>query len=421
MKAVIQAGGLGSRMGELCRDIPKPLVEICGKSLLEHQIEALKKEGITDFVIVTGHLGQKIQEHLGDGEKYGVNISYYRESEPLGTGGALFRLGLEEDFLFVNGDLVFDIDVSSMLNFHKSRNALATVFAHPNSHPYDSLVLSADKEGRVVELLGKDEKPTFYPNLCNAGIEIVSPKLLELCGMREKADFDRDILSCGVGSGRVYAYRSAEYVHDAGTPSRLAQAQKDILSGKVAAGNRKNLQKAVFLDRDGTLNVHKGYITDPDETELTENSAKAINIMHSLGYLVIVVTNQPVIARGDCTEKRLNEIHNRLEMLLSQEGAYLDGIYYCPHHPDKGYEGEVAELKIPCSCRKPEAGMLFKAQRDFNIDLSASFMVGDSVADVTAGKKAGCTSVLIGNHEEESCNVCESVYDFCVRFLCEKK
>lgn len=121
---------------------------------------------------------------------------------------------------------------------------------------------------------------------------------------------------------------------------------------------------------------------------------EAIRRINQSGYLAIVVTNQPVIARGEVTCEQLEEIHNKMETLLGLEGAYIDGLYYCPHHLHKGYEGEVAELKIDCDCWKPNPGMLLKATEDFNIDLSRSFMVGDGENDVKAGLAAGCRSVL---------------------------
>lgn len=133
-----------------------------------------------------------------------------------------------------------------------------------------------------------------------------------------------------------------------------------------------------------------------DEFELLDGAAEAIKKINALGYLAVVVTNQPVIARGEVSVEELEEIHKKMETLLGQEGAYLDAIYYCPHHPHKGYEGELPELKIDCGCRKPKPGMLIKAAEEFHIDLEASWMIGDGENDIKAGKAAGCHTVLIG-------------------------
>ena len=121
--------------------------------------------------------------------------------------------------------------------------------------------------------------------------------------------------------------------------------------------------------------------------------SKVINLIETEAE---IITNQPIIARGEATVEDLEEIHNKMETLLGKEGAYLDAIYYCPHHPHKGYEGERPELKIDCTCRKPKPGMLLKAAEDFNIDLSQSWMVGDGENDIKAGYNAGCRTALIG-------------------------
>ncbi len=412
MKAVILAGGLGNRMGDLCRDVPKPLIEIHGKPILQHQIEALKKEGVVDFTIVIGHLAEKIENYFMDGSKFGVNITYYKEATPLGTAGALFKIGISEDFLLCNGDLIFDIDLSSMRAFHRTNRALATLFVHPNNHPTDSLTLTANENNQVIQIHPKNKKPAFFQNLCNAGIQIVSTSLLDMYNYDGKVDFDKDVITPAINTGRIFAYKSAEYVHDIGTPERLKKATKDIAEGIVCGKSKRRLQKAVFVDRDGTLNVHKGYISNSDDIELIDGSAEAINILHNLGYLVIMITNQPVIARGECSYEDLKNIHCRLEMLLAEKKAFLDGIYYCPHHPDKGFNGEVEELKIKCTCRKPSPGLILQAAKDFNIDLTKSYMVGDSISDVQAGNNAGCIPIYIGSNNIKDCISFDSLRDF---------
>ena len=399
MKAVILAGGFGTRLKSVNKNIPKPMTLICNKPVLEHQIEFFKNAGIYDFILVTGYLFEQIEAHFQDGKNFGVNISYFKETEPLGTAGALFHLGLNEDFLLCNGDLIFDFRLDKMINYHNEKKALATLLTHPNTHPYDSTLIVASENGCVTDLIQKSEKPFAYSNLCNAGIQIISPKLLELFTITGKANLDRDIIKPAVKTGRVYSYKTPEYVKDMGTPERLAETQYDIKTGFVQRKNLSNLKKAVFLDRDGTINIHKGYITAPADMELLPGVAEAIKHFNELGYLVIVVTNQPVIARGDCTIETLSQIHNRMETLLGEKGAYVDAIYYCPHHPESGFENEIKELKITCECRKPHPGLLLQAKEDFNIDMSKSFMVGDSSRDIEAGKNAECTPICISESE----------------------
>jgi D-glycero-D-manno-heptose 1,7-bisphosphate phosphatase len=185
-----------------------------------------------------------------------------------------------------------------------------------------------------------------------------------------------------------------------GTPERYRAVVSDFKKGIVEGKNLSKKQRAVFLDRDGTINVYKGFLRDIDDFELLPNVAEAVRRINDSGYLCIVVTNQPVIARGEVTEEELDRIHMKMETLLGKKGAYLDAIYYCPHHPDKGFDGEIPKLKIACNCRKPKPGMLLKAAEDFNIDLSKSYMVGDGENDVLAGEAAGCRSFMIGRDYE---------------------
>lgn len=154
-----------------------------------------------------------------------------------------------------------------------------------------------------------------------------------------------------------------------------------------------------------------------EQFELLEGAGEAIRKINLSGYLAIVVTNQPVIARGEVTVDGLQQIHNKMETMLGKEGAYLDGVYYCPHHPDKGFAGEVEELKVVCECRKPKAGLLLQAAKDFNIDLSQSWMIGDSENDVLAGKNAGCKTALISETDYGQNLQVTSLLDFVKEIL----
>ena len=392
------SGGRGTRISELFPDIPKPLIPICGKPVLEHEIECLREQGFTDIILTVSHMAEKIIEYFGNGERLGVHIDYFVEDKPLGNAGALFRLKdkLTDDFLLLNADSVFNIDFNRFVAFHKAHNALATLFTHPNDHPYDSGLIIADGNKSVQKWLAKeDERPKYYKNMVNAGLHIISPKLLENDIDLPKIDLDRHLLKPLAGAGKMFCYDSPEYVKDMGTPERYEAVTRDFESGKVFARNLRNKQKAIFLDRDGTINKYVGFLRNIDDFELLPNVAEAIKQINRSGYLAIVITNQPVIARGEVTFAELDEIHNKMETLLGNDGAYLDGIYFCPHHPDSGFEGEVAELKIVCDCRKPKPGMLIQAAKDFNIDLEQSYMIGDGEHDRGAGEAAGCKTKII--------------------------
>lgn len=398
MRAVIMAGGKGTRLSSVLQDIPKPMVSFAGKPLLEYQIENLKENGITDIIIVIGHLGNVISDHFRDGSSFGVKIDYFSETAPLGTAGALYYLKdeLTEDFVLLFGDLFVNINFKRFYEFHISKKAEITLYAHPNSHPHDSDIIVTDSESKVVEWSFKNtEREHDYKNLVNAGVYVISPSVLNKISENQKTDLEKDVIVPSVEEGRIYAYQCTEYVKDIGTPERLKKVEKDYLGGICEQRNLKHKQKCIFLDRDGTVNKHIGFLKKAEQMELEDSAAEAIRTINESEYLAIVISNQPVIARGECTYQELENIHNRMYMLLGKEGAYLDGLYFCPHHPDSGFEGEVPELKIKCKCRKPEIGMIEQAVSDCNIDLSQSWIIGDTTLDIQTGKNAGIKTALV--------------------------
>lgn len=398
MKVVIMAGGKGTRITSVASDIPKPMILIDGKPVLEHEIACLRKQGFTDIILTVSHLGNVIMDYFQDGFKFGVHIEYYFEKEPLGNAGALFKIKekLTEDFLLLNADAMFDVDFKRFVDFHKQHNALVTLFTHPNSHPYDSGLIVSNEHNQVEKWLAKeDERPIYYKNRVNAGLHVISPEVLNQVIDTQKIDLDRQLLKPLAGTKKMYCYDSPEYVKDMGTPERYYAVCEDFKTGRVQSKNLSNKQKAIFLDRDGTINKYVGFLREIEQFELLPNTSEAIKKINDSGYLAIVVTNQPVVARGEVTFEQLDQIHNKMETLLGKDGAYLDGIYFCPHHPHKGFEGEIPELKVECECRKPKPGMLLQAAKDFNIDLSKSWMIGDSDNDILAGENAGCFTARV--------------------------
>lgn len=398
MKAVIMAGGKGTRLQSIAKDIPKPMFLVLGKPILEYQIESLKRSGITDITIIVGYLGSVIQEYFENGEKLGISINYIVEEAPLGTAGALFYLKekVNDDFFLIFGDLILDIDWNRFMDFHKSHNAVITLYGHPNGHPYDSDVIVVDSDNKVTGIEPKNVKRDFYyHNFVNAGLYCISPKLLDVFTTLKKIDLEKKLIAEQIILGTVYAYRSTEYIKDIGTPGRLNAVSADVKNGVVKSQNLKNKQRAVFLDRDGTINVLKGFLKRIEDFELISGVANAIKKINESSYLTIIITNQPVIARGECTFEELENIHKKMETELGKQGAYIDDIFFCPHHPDNGYEGEIPELKFDCECRKPKIGMLIQAAEKYNIDLSKSWYIGDTTMDIQTGINAGMKTILV--------------------------
>jgi mannose-1-phosphate guanylyltransferase / phosphomannomutase len=398
MKAVILAGGKGTRLGNLALDLPKPLVKICDTPILEHQIRLLKREGITDIILLTGHLGHKIQDYFGGGEKFGVQIQCIQEEAPLGTAGCLTALKgkIQEDFLLLYGDVILDMDFGLLAKFHQKKGAFATLVAHPNDHPYDSdLIKSNDNEEITGFFLKKEHKGKDCDNLVNAAIYVLSSSIFDYIPSQE-CDFIQDIFPKVLQDGKpLYAYQTTEYMKDVGTPDRLNLVAEHIKQGLVSKRNLRNSQKAIFLDRDGTINEEVNLLSSVDQMRLLSLVSKAVQKINRSEYLAVCVTNQPVIARNLCSLDELNHIHQRMQTLLGEKRAYLDRIYHCPHHPDRGYPEERAEYKIDCVCRKPGTGMLEDASRDMNINLSESYIIGDRTVDIQTGKAAGLKTILV--------------------------
>lgn len=430
MKTVIMAGGRGTRISELFPDIPKPLIPVSiikkcedgreieiSKPVLEWEIRSLVAQGFTDIVLTVSYMAEKIQSYFGTGVQLGCQITYFVEDVPLGNAGALFKMREElgnEPFFLLNADAVFEIDFNRMARYHREKGGLVTLFTHPNNHPFDSGIVITDESDTVISWLTKeDTRPQWYKNRVNAGIHIIDPTVLDMTGVDPnavgeegpdgktiKVDLDRQILKPLCNTGCMYAYNSPEYVKDMGTPERYEQVRRDFGEGVVSQKNLSNRQRAIFLDRDGTINRYVGFLRDINDFELLDGVTEAIRKINRSGYLCIVITNQPVIARGEVTVPELQLIHNKMETLLGEGGAYIDALYYCPHHPDSGFEGEVKELKFDCDCRKPKPGMLLKAAEEYNIDLEDSWMIGDGKNDVLAGKNAGTHTALIGEEKD---------------------
>jgi mannose-1-phosphate guanylyltransferase / phosphomannomutase len=412
MQVVILAGGKGTRMGDLTREIPKPLLRLAGKPILEYQIELARRYGHTDIVMLTGYRGEKISEYFGNGSKWGVTIRYRQETTPLGTGGALRAIEgiLESRFQVFYGDIVMDFDLDALAAFHARKKSSATLVVHPNGHPNDSDLLEIDHNDRITAFHRKPHEPgRCYRNLVNAGVYMLSRELLNAIPAGTFSDLGRDVFPRLVNDGTALTgYNTAEYIVDVGTVDRMKKVEADIISGKAARLNRKNVRRAVFLDRDGVINEECDHVRSPEQLSLLPGVIKAIKKINGSEYLAVVITNQPMIAKGFATESDLDCIHAKLETLLGAEHAYLDRIYHCPHHPEKGFAGERPELKIKCDCRKPSPGLVSKAAAELHIDLKNSYMVGDQTVDTQTGINAGCRTIMVktgyaGNDGKYSC------------------
>ena len=401
---VFLVGGRGTRLG--LGDKPKSLVDIDGRPLLERMVLGLAKQGAKKFIFMAGHGANFIEEHFGDGAQFGVEIDHIVEKTPLGTAGCfdLLRGKLNEPFVVAYGDVLFEIDLARFVDFGTEKGGFGTLYVHPNDHPIDSDLVDVDENDLVLRFLSKPhdafEGGEPCGNLVNAAFYYFSDKIFNFVPLSPAGviDWGRDVLPQVIDEGgALYAYRGTEYLKDIGTPDRIEKGENAFRSGRVARRSYQHEQRAIFLDRDGVINREVDGVFDPDLFELLPGTGAAIASINQSPFLAVCVTNQPALAKGFMSSADLKSVHARMDRDLAEHGGYLDDIFWCPHHPETGFDGEVAELKVACDCRKPSPGMLLSAARRHNIDLAASYMIGDHLRDINAGRAVGATCVFIGN------------------------
>lgn len=405
-QVVILAGGMGTRLRARLGDLPKPMIPIVGKPLLVHQIELARRHGFRRITLFVCYRPDLIEKDLGDGSQWGVQLEYVSESSPLGTAGAVLAgwEHLEEEFVVMYGDTLVNLDLTRLCQAHRDSNADATLVLHPNNHPFDSDLVECDASNRVQAFHNRPHPADrWFANLVNAGLYVMKRSALEKFHAAfvseptpRALDFGRDIFPALLRDGKqLLGYNTPEYIKDIGTPERYDKVCDEVVRGVVERSSFTHPAPAVFLDRDGTLNHEADGLRSIDQLRLLPGVSEAVQELNRSGFRVVVVTNQPVIAKGYVTEEQLRDIHNKLESLLGRDHAFVDRIYYCPHHPDRGFPGERPELKIACDCRKPEPGMLLRAARELNLDLKRSWMVGDTTVDMQCARNAGVRPLLV--------------------------
>jgi histidinol-phosphate phosphatase family protein len=414
LEGVIIAGGLATRMLELGSSLPKALLPVGGRPIIAWQIDLLASIGVSRVTVMAGGHAPAISEEALRLGRAGVQIRVVTEPSPAGSGGCLRDVRPESETLIVLfGDVMVHMDLAALVSFHSARRSILTAAVHPNDHPSDSDLVELGADDRISALHRKPHpQGLLVANLTVAGAFALQREVLAAVPAGGASDLVHDIMTGLLAASRpVFGYRTTEYLKDIGTPPRYAAVQADWESGRVAAMRLPTLRPAAFLDRDGTINRHIGYASHPDQLELLPGAGRAICALNRAGVLAVVVTNQPVVARGLCDELGLRLVHARLEAHLGAEGAFVDAIYYCPHHPEAGFPGEAISYKVACSCRKPGTGMVERAAAELPIDLSRSALFGDSWRDVETARKAGFPAYLIGHDEADGGPAVRTVAD----------
>ncbi|MDC1416041.1 HAD-IIIA family hydrolase [Pelagibacteraceae bacterium] len=396
MHAVILAGGDGKRIKYLTQDKQKTLLKINNKTIIRRQIDQLSKINKKIFILIK-ETDTSIKKNLKNIKA--KKFIYLKENKKLGTAGCLEVLSNYDinNFLVIYSDILFNIDLEKFIKFHKKKKSDLTLFTHPNNHPHDSDLIEVNNSSQVVKFHKKPHKNKNFNNLCLSGIYIINKKLLKILKKNKYQDFSKDFLPKIIKNKfKVYSYRSREYVKDIGTPNRFKSGIKDFNSTKYKKGNINTKIPAIFLDKDGVLNTDRYNFKYQKPFEFIDGYLEAIKKINENGFLAILVTNQPAVAKGFITLNQLENDFKKLETILGKNGAYLDKIYFCPCHPDKGFKGEVKKFKRKCTWRKPNNGMLLRAIKDLNIDKKKSFMIGDTINDFLAAKKTGIKFLKVG-------------------------
>jgi mannose-1-phosphate guanylyltransferase/phosphomannomutase len=390
-QAVILCGGAGSRLIQKGIFTPKCLLEVGGKTILERQIMVLEKSGIKEILLLLGSGSDTIMENMKKWKKnYKLQIKTNVESSPLGTAGALFNALdlLEEKFIYLYGDLLLDADFTETILEFESLSPSAGILYRSSDHMFDSDLLRIDEKNNVTKFELKNV-PRVKPkrNRANVGIYLLKKDLLGNSFKQEKIfDFDREFLPMALENGEVIlALKFRGYVRDIGTVERLDNSRNEF----IVYLEKKGKQSTVLLDRDGVINKQRGHVRSVNDFELLPGAIRALKVVFDKGYRILVITNQPVVARGESTWEDVEACHAIIDSELAKIGAFITDYYVCLHHPDKGFLGEREELKVSCFCRKPQIGNFTKAIMDYPFVKSDAVYVGDTLIDLFAAKNFG--------------------------------
>jgi len=400
--AVIALGGHGSRLKSITGDVPKPLFPILGESTLFRCISELNRNGIRSIILTLSYKYEDFTAFLVSCRKhFDFDIQVHLEDEPLGECGALWKISslLSDTFLFVNGDLVFSMDLSRFYNFHCSSNSDLTLVTHVSDHPHDSDLLNAPNGYNIKHVFPKNQPnhTSSSAYLGNAGIAFLKKRvvsdLIPPSSPSNSSLFHHIVPLCLEMPGyQAFSYNTSEYIKDMGTPDRFYQVESDLRASRLATKSYSTKQSVLFLDRDNTLIScpdHE-YILDHKSLVYLDQYIQKLALLSKSFDFVCLVTNQPQISMGLLSIDLLDLIHGELVRFCLTYNLKIDVISFCPHHPHSGFEEEIIQLKIPCFCRKPNPGLLVEQAYFRNIDMSSSLFVGDSASDSIAASRAGC-------------------------------
>lgn len=418
MQVVVLMGGLGTRLKDYTKNCPKSLVDVCGKPFFEYQLKLLSAWGFKKFLFLIGYKADMIEEYFGDGSEFGVSIEYCYDGEVLlGTGGAVRRAYdyLEDDFMLIYGDSYMDIDYAETIYRYDAgkksgARALMTVLCNNNRFDKSNVIM----DGKKLVLYDK-MNPDPKMNYIDYGVCVYEKSLFDSYEAGVKFDIAQIQHELSL-AGQMVAQIVTKRFYEIGSPQSLAEFSAYV-------NKRFNeSHPAVFLDRDGVINE----IVWNDDIEQMDSPMKVsqfnflpgvvdgLKEIAAKGYYIFVVTNQPAAAKGKTTLANLYDINTYMIDELDKNGVVIDDLYMCPHYTKKLPQTKEDFLIRECNCRKPKPGLLYRAIRKYNIDLSKSYMVGDSCTDVQAGDAVGIKTVFLGDLK---CDACKKLGDIAPTYI----
>lgn len=374
-QAVILAGGLGTRLQPFTDENPKPMYPVNGRPFIGYLIEQIKQFGIENILLLLGYMPEKITEYLGNGENYGVSISYDITPIEFNTGDRIFHAKekLDDDFLLMYCDNYCPINFRRLEDDFYKNNALVQVSVYENKDNYTKNNMLLEETGKVLVYDKKRTMPDLHG--VDIGYAIIKKGILDMAAC-EGQNFESVAYPFAIGQNQMFATVTKHRYYSVGSWERIELTKKFFED-----------KPAVFIDRDGTINERPPkacYVENEQQFVWLKGAKEAIKLLNENGYRVLMVTNQPGIARGKLSLESLKKIHDKMELELADVGAHIDKIYFCPHNWDEG-----------CECRKPKPGMLYQAQKEYNLNLTKCILIGDDERDIEAGEAAGCITYMV--------------------------
>jgi len=379
-QCLILAGGYGSRLGNITKKTPKPLLAVNKRPFIFFLIKNLYRQGIRDFIILSYY-----KNHLFNSKSFNnfrdAKIRVLKEKKKLGTLGSIINAKkfLKQSFFVANGDSYFDFNIRDLelntLNKGKKIGVAITKIKSP------ILKVSYFFKKKKLNKIDYTKKKTKY--VCG-GTYYIKKKILNNYP-KKNFDIDAELILKVNHKKIIFAKHYKNNFLDIGTPKDFKNLSKFL---------KKNITKpCAFLDRDGVINKDLGYVHTKEQTKWSKNIFKTIKYLNDNNYRILILTNQAGIAKGYYSLKEYNKYTNWFHDQFLNKGSFIDQTYFSPFHPN----GKIKKYKKRSNLRKPGNGMIIKAFKDWEIQKRKSFLIGDKQTDIIAGRKSGIKSYLVEN------------------------